>query len=271
MAQLANRCRPEDGRRPDRAPPSEKIATATTPPTALLQDASLFLDFDGTLVEIVERPDAVAVDAPLATLMNRLAGKLQGRLAIISGRPRAEIDTLLGGRGYAVAGSHGLELRWLDGRVDAPEPPAKLADIAALMRTWTAAYPGTLVEEKPFGVALHYRAAPSAERHCRTLAERLAESSGLSLQPGKMVFELRVPGADKGAALRAFMAAPPMQGTRPIFLGDDVTDEDAFAAAVALGGHGILIGPPRPTAADYRLPDVAAARLWLEQAAETLP
>jgi trehalose 6-phosphate phosphatase len=240
------------------------------PPVDLLQGSSLFLDFDGTLVEIVERPDAVAVDTSLATLMSSLADKLQGRLAVVSGRPRAEIDALFGGASFAVSGSHGLELRWPDGRSMAPETPAGLAEIAARMRALAAVYPGILVEEKPFGAALHYRGAPDSEPECRALVMRLAAESGLILQAGKMVFELRAPGADKGAALHAFLEEPPMRGTRPVFLGDDVTDEDAFAAAFSLGGHGILVGEARPTAARYRLPDVAAARAWLDAAAGAL-
>jgi trehalose 6-phosphate phosphatase len=241
------------------------------PPVDLLRGASLFLDFDGTLVEIVERPDAVQVDAALTMLMARLADKLQGRLAIISGRPRAEIDALFGDRRFAVGGSHGLELRWSDGRLDAPPPHPGFAPVIAEMRLLAAAHPGTMVEEKPFGVALHYRGAPAAEESCRALAEKLAAQAGLSLQHGKMVVELRLAGADKGSALDTFMAEPPMRGTFPVFVGDDLTDEHAFAAAARAGGHGIAVGASRPTAAHYRLPDVAATRAWLEAAADALP
>lgn len=237
------------------------------PPTNLLDGASLFLDFDGTLVDIVERPDAVAVDAPLAMLLEELADRLQGRLAIISGRPRAEIDALFGHCAFAVGGSHGLELRWPDGRSRTPDPPANLPRLIGRLRDAAARYSGTLVEEKPFGVALHYRAAPQHEGACRRLAEALAEESGYALQAGKMVFELRMRGGNKGAALEAFMTEPPMRGTRPFFVGDDLTDEDAFRAAAAAGGAGILVGAARPSAARYRLPDVAAARAWLAAAA----
>jgi len=240
------------------------------PPAGLLRGCSLFLDFDGTLVEIVERPDAVAVDTSLVTLMSRLADKLQGRLAVVSGRSRAEIDALFGGAGFAVGGSHGLELGWPDGRLIAPETPAGLGEIAARMRALAAVYPGILVEEKPFGAAIHYRGAPESAPECRALAAQLASETGLTLQAGKMVFELRAPGGDKGAALHAFMDQPPMRGTRPVFVGDDLTDEDAFAAAAALGGDGILVGEARRTAARYRLPDVDATRAWLALAAGAL-
>jgi len=270
MAQLVNRPLKQDCAGDQETNTAADSQLDEPPPLNLLHDGSLFLDFDGTLVEIVERPDAVAVDRRLATLMSRLADRLQGRLAVVSGRPRAEIDALLGGDGFAVGGSHGLELRWPDGRIIAPETPPGLAEIAAQMHALVNAHPGILVEEKPFGIALHYRSAPDAAADCHTLAERLADEFGLALQTGKMVVELRAAGGDKGAALRAFMAEPPMRGTRPLFVGDDLTDEDAFAAAAALGGHGILVGPSRPSAAHYRLPDVAAVRTWLESAEEAL-
>jgi trehalose 6-phosphate phosphatase len=270
MAQSATGPFKTDGMRRLKATGAHESRPHAAPPVDLLRGSSLFLDFDGTLVEIVERPDAVAVDAALAILMEKLARGLQGRLAIVSGRPRAEIDALFRARGLAVSGSHGLELRWPDGSVAAPAAPTGLGQVVAEMRALAAAHPGTLVEEKPFGAALHYRGAPGAEADCRVLAERLATSSGFALQQGKMVFELRVPGGDKGVALDRFMREPPMRGTRPIFIGDDLTDEHAFAAAAAFGGDGILVGPARDTAAHYRLIDVQETRAWLAAAAEAL-
>jgi len=270
MAQSATGPLDTEGVRRPEAIGARESRPHVAPPVDLLRGSSLFLDFDGTLVEIVERPDAVAVDAALTILMEKLAVGLQGRLAIVSGRPRAEIDALFRARELAVSGSHGLELRWPDGRVAAPAAPSGLGQVIAEMRALAAAHPGTLVEEKPFGAALHYRGAPGAEADCRVLAERLATSSGFALQRGKMVFELRVPGADKGVALERFMREPPMRGTRPVFIGDDLTDEHAFAAAAAFGGDGILVGPARGTAAHYRLTDVQETRAWLTAAAEAL-
>jgi trehalose 6-phosphate phosphatase len=91
----------------------------------------------------------------------------------------------------------------------------------------------------------------------------MADRHGLELQSGKMVVEVREPGPDKGAALEAFMAHPPFHGARPIFVGDDLTDEAGFAAAVRLGGYGILVGQPRVSAATFRLADVSAVESWL--------
>jgi trehalose 6-phosphate phosphatase len=237
------------------------------PPPDLLVGASLLLDFDGTLVEIAERPDAIVVDARLTSLIDRLSAALPGRVAIVSGRALDEIDRLIGAGSLAIGGSHGVELRLPDGRRSGPRPPAGLAQVVAAMRELQAVHPLLVVEEKPFGAALHYRTAPEAEAACRSLAAELAGRDGWALQEGKMVAEVRAAGQDKGAALRTLMREPPMLGTVPVFIGDDHTDETAFAAATELGGAGILVGPPRPTAALYRLDDVSAVRAWLLQAA----
>jgi len=249
---------------------SDHSDSPPAPPADLLAGASLFLDFDGTLVAIAERPDAVVVDARLDRLMTGLIDRLQGRVAIISGRSLAEIDRMIARGRVAIGGSHGLELRWPDGRTRVPAAPPGLARIVAAMRAMQAEHPALIVEEKPFSAALHYRSMPAAEESCRTLAARLADREGMSLQAGKMVFEIKAAGQDKGSALRALMEEPPMRGTRPVFVGDDETDEAAFHAAAALGGAGILVGAARPTEARYRLDDVAATRDWLEQAAGAL-
>ena len=242
-------------------------AVLLAPPlTDLARDASLFLDFDGTLVDIAPRPDAVAVDARLRGLIAALADRLDGRVAIVSGRGAEEIEALFGGVGCPIGGSHGAELRGIDNAV-APERPAALDEVAARFRGFAETLPGVLVEVKPLGVGLHYRGVPDAEAACRALAEDLAASTGLTLQRGKMVFELRAPG-DKGRAIAALMASPPFAGTRPVFLGDDLTDEPGFATVARLGGAGVLVGPARATEAAYRLPDVDAALRWLETIAE---
>jgi len=234
------------------------------PPRSLLVSASLFLDFDGTLVEIADRPDSVTVDPELAGLLSRLARRLGGRVAIISGRSIAQLDTLLGpvAQTLALSGSHGCEHRW-HGISAHPVRPESLLDVAAAMRVAGVDQPGVIIEEKSFGVALHYRLAPAFEREALLLAERLGAEHELAVQHGKMMVELRVPGSDKGVAVARLMKQPEMAGTTPIFIGDDLTDESAFAAARAAGGHGILVGATRATAADYSLPDPAAVIQWL--------
>ena len=240
------------------------------PPADLLRNAALFLDFDGTLVELQDHPDAVAVDTRLAALIDRLSAALDGRVAIISGRPVTGIRALFGNPHFAISGSHGLEVAWPDGRHTHAERPAALDRIVEQMKTFATATSGVLVEEKPLGAALHYRAAPAAEATARDLAATLAADAGLHLQTGKMMIEVRVAGADKGTALNALMQAPIFAGRTPVFLGDDDTDEPAMVAARDLGGAGILIGAPRSTAAAYRLDGVAQTISWLEAATESL-
>jgi len=240
------------------------------PPLDLLHRSSLFLDFDGTLVEIAARPDAVIVEEYVHRLIGRLCEKLEGRVAVISGRSVENIRHLLGAPTLAIGGSHGLELQWPDGRsstaVSAKTPHVLPRRLEALKER----HPALLIEQKPFGVAIHYRLAPEAEHECRTLAASLAREFDLLVQPGKMVVELKSAAADKGSTVDALMAEPPMMGTRPIFVGDDETDEAGFMAAKRKGGAGILVGAARPTSAAYRVASVDEALKWLTAACESV-
>lgn len=200
----------------------------------------------------------------LADVLEILARRLEGRLAIVSGRPAHEVAALAGTNSLLVAGSHGMEIVWPDGRSEAAARPAALDRLRQLLAAFAFDWPGLLVEEKPLGTAIHYRQVPAAAEASHSLAARLAAEHGLHLQTGKMMVELRAGGGDKGTALRRLLADGPMQGTRPVFLGDDDTDEPALAAAGELGGAGILVGPPRPTAAAYRLDGPAGVLDWLE-------
>jgi trehalose 6-phosphate phosphatase len=239
------------------------------PPSSLLDNASLFMDFDGTLVEIAERPDAVVADDALRDLLAGLCVVFVGRVAIVSGRSLAQLDEMLGplAHGLAMSGSHGNEHRW-SGVTAQPIRPATLDTATETLNIFAAAHPGVLVEPKSFSVALHYRQAQAIGPSAQAIAVRLAEEHGLGVEHGKMVVELRVAGGHKGIAVRRLMARPPMAETRPLFIGDDLTDEGGFEAARALGGAGILVGPPRATAAAFALPDVTAVRGWLASATQ---
>jgi trehalose 6-phosphate phosphatase len=237
------------------------------PPPSLLEEAALFLDFDGTLVELADTPDAIRVPAALAPLLERLRRRLGGRLAIVSGRALADLDRHLPSSDIAFSGSHGLELR-LAGGVRLPlSVPIGLDDVHDRVKAFAAGNAGLLVEEKPAGIALHYRLAPASGARAEAFMAALAKERGFALQRGAMVVELRPAGATKGDALKAFMTEPGFAGARPLFVGDDLTDEHGFEAAAALGGAGILVGPARKTAARYRLPSVAALAGWLGAAA----
>jgi trehalose 6-phosphate phosphatase len=234
------------------------------PPPLDLSATALFADLDGTLAPIRARPQDVEPDDRRAWLLDRLSAALGGRLAVISGRSLADLDRVLAGRVPAAAAVHGLVRRAADGRVivaeDSLPEPAREALFAL-----GASNPALLVEDKGPAIALHYRAAPEAKAACGAAVERLARRYGLEAQKGRMVVELRAHGPTKADATAAFMAEPPFAGARPIFLGDDLTDEDGFVAAAHLGGYGVVVGSRRPTAAAYALADVEAALAWLRQ------
>ena len=243
------------------------MASLPPPPPDLLDGAALFLDFDGTLVELAETPDSILVSPALAPMLERLRRRLDGRLALISGRSLADLERHVPLSGIAFSGSHGLELRLADGTNLPLSVPIGLDDLRDEVTRFTAACDGLLVEEKPAGIALHYRRAPAQAERAIGFMERLARQHGLAVQRGNMVVELRPEGATKGDALRAFMTEPEFAGARPVFVGDDLTDEHAFDAAAALGGAGILVGPARETAARYRVDSVTAVAEWLGVAA----
>lgn len=239
-----------------------------TPPPTLLDGAALFLDFDGTLVELADTPDAIEVAASLPSLLRTVATRLEGRLGIISGRSIEDLERHMNCTGLALSGSHGLELRLANGEHIPLAAPVDLSEARERIAQFAAGTPGLLVEDKPQSIAVHYRQAPKEGERVRELLAKIARRSGLALQAGKMVLELRPKGADKGDALRAFMAEPEFAGARPVFVGDDVTDEDAFEAAAAMGGGGILVGPERASAAQWRLPNVSSVERWLREAAK---
>ncbi len=244
------------------------MTNLSPPPPDLLEEAALFLDFDGTLVELADAPDRISVPDALGPMLERLKRKLGGRLAIVSGRSLADLEIHLPLHGIAFSGSHGLELRLADGTRLPLSIPLGLDDACEAVETFAEqSQNGFLVERKPAGVALHYRQAPEHAGRAEAFMEQLARKTGFALQRGAMVAELRAHGATKGDALKAFMTEPGFAAARPVFVGDDLTDEHGFAEAAALGGAGVLVGPPRDTAAHYRLDSVKAVADWLRAAA----
>lgn len=238
------------------------------PPVNLLDGASLFLDFDGTLVELAERPDAITVDAGLADLLDRLAERLSGRVILVSGRSIDQLDQFLGraGGAFSMVGSHGTETRVAGGAIVRPNRPESLDAAARLFAARFHGRDGVVIEAKSLGVGLHYRLDPSVESEAKGLAQAFAAANDLHVQHGKMMVELRLPGHDKGTAISALLTRAPFAGHPPVFLGDDLTDEPGFAACTEHGGAGILVGEGRNTAAHYRLPDVAAVHAFLRAA-----
>lgn len=226
---------------------------------------AFFLDLDGTLVELAETPAGAVAPAGLPRLLQRLHAENGGALALVSGRPLAELDALLGGLRLPGAGLHGLERRTVDGRIVRTVVEAAHADevwdtLAAQIRR----HPGLLAERKGAAFAIHYRRAPALAGYAHRLAHAARErlGPGYRIQRGKRVVELRPVGADKGDAVRAFLAEPAFHGRTPVFIGDDRTDEAGFAAVDAEHGVSIKVGPGA-SRAHWRLPDAAAVRGWL--------
>lgn len=232
---------------------------------------AMFLDFDGTLVEIAETPDAVHVAQTTRATLVRLQKLLDGALAIVTGREIAIVDAMLSPFRCPVAGVHGLTRRDAEGREhDKPIPPSFLDAAERQLATLAAKNPGLLVERKSHAVALHYRGRPSLEAACiAAMEELIALDERVCLVRGKMVIEARPIGGDKGSAVVDFLAERPFAGRRPVFAGDDVTDEDAFRVVNDRNGVTLKIGGGE-SRARYRLDDTAAFLHWLETTADTM-
>ncbi|HEY0646699.1 trehalose-phosphatase [Phenylobacterium sp.] len=231
-----------------------------------MAEAALFLDIDGTLAPIAARPQDVHPDARRTRLLERLREGLEGRLAVVTGRTLADVDRILEGRITCVAAVHGLVRRDRDGTLHEPKPHPGLPRAVRAMHRFAGRDCGLIVEEKGASVALHFRLARTYAAEARVLARRLASETGLVLQHGDMVEELRTPGPAKGDSIRGFMETPAFQGARPVFAGDDITDEHGFAEVERLGGFSVLVGPPRQTHARFGLRNVEDVMAWLEAA-----
>lgn len=248
---------------------SETAVPALSPEAAratlVVRHTAFFLDFDGTLVELAATPDAVIIPDALKHLLAVLQDISGGALAIISGRSIAGIDAMLTPLILPVAGLHGAEWRDAAGTVvrqfDADERIERMSEVLAEV---VAAHPGMLLEAKGVSVALHYRAVPDKEALARAAAESAVAMFGdaFVLQPGKMVFEIKPAGVNKGRAIETLLARAPFAGRTPCFAGDDLTDEAGFAAVNALGGMSIKVGAG-DTAATYRVDAVRDVLAWL--------
>lgn len=230
----------------------------TLPPFPL---AALLLDMDGTLVDLAATPDAVVVAPGLADTLVSLRRQLGGALAIVTGRPIETVDRLFGSAPGAVAGEHGGAIR------RAPEAPVERPDVPAPPSVWLEAaqaladaFPGALLEIKARGFALHYRQAPAAGPVFHAVLRALvAGSPGFQLLPAHMLWEVRPHGTDKGRAVELLMARPPFAARLPVFIGDDLTDEDGMREARKLGGAGYRV--------DAVFGDTNGVRSWLARSA----
>ncbi|MGH8510404.1 MAG: trehalose-phosphatase [Gammaproteobacteria bacterium] len=231
---------------------------------------ALFLDIDGTLLDIAATPEEVIVPPDLGVTLEKVQRALGGALALVSGRAIASIDRLFAPLRLPTAGQHGAEIRVADAEVRRADVcSATLARVRADIFTHLVAMPGVRVEDKGLGFAVHYRHAPTAKGQIeQRLAEALALHVGeLELLHGKMVVEVRAREVNKGRALEVLMRQPPFAGRIPVFVGDDLTDEDGFKAAERLGGYAIAVGHDRVQVTRYWLSEPEAVRRWLQRLA----
>lgn len=216
----------------------------------------LFLDIDGTLLDLALTPDAISVPPALPDQLASLADRLGGALALVTGRSLAYADSLFAPHVFPVAGLHGAEIR-AEGRIVQAAPTEDFLALVEALRQEAAHHPGLLVEDKGGAVALHYRLAPELGPLMAERMRHYAERAGpdFALQAGKMVFELRPARSGKGEAVARFLEAPPFLGRRPLAIGDDLTDESMFALANARGGLSVFVGRADTlTCAALRLP-----------------
>lgn len=231
-------------------------------------DWAFFLDVDGTLIEIADHPSAVNPTPRMKAIITHLRLTTDGAVALVSGRTIAELDVLfMPMTGLPAAGLHGLERRDAEGRIHfeaAAESP--LDDAKQVLRDFTKLNPGTLLEDKGTTVALHYRNAPSLEPAAQSIMHDVLRRLGddFELKSGKMVLELKPSGRHKGHAVEEFMNESPFRGRTPVFIGDDLTDEDGFRVVNRMHGYSIRVGETNHSAARYCIPDVEAVLSWLE-------
>lgn len=233
--------------------------------------SALFLDFDGTLAELASRPDAVQVHPDLVTLLNSLHQRLDGALALITGRAREDLEPMLASPWpWPAAFEHGAVRLSYHGDTVAARPSGLDRALAAAEHL-VERHGGLLLERKHTSISLHYRLAPSLGTLCESTLERaIANAPDLQLLRGKAVVEVKSTNVSKGLAIEAFMREAPFAGRVPVFAGDDVTDEAGFTVVQSLGGHGIKVGDG-PTRARHRCPDPEALRHWLADALLTIP
>jgi trehalose 6-phosphate phosphatase len=233
------------------------------PPPAL--DWCLFLDVDGTLVELTDTPSQTAADPEIKSLLREVAERLGGAVALVSGRKIATLDELFAPLKLPAAGLHGVERRKAGGAIQgASFVDSQLDGARAAIKMLVEAHPGTLFEDKDRTLAVHFRLAPQFAEIMRQSIIDIAKPLGTNyhIQNGKMLFEIKPRGFSKATAIKAFMKESPFGGRQPVFIGDDLTDQDGFAIVEAQGG--ISIGVGDGVRGQFYLDDVAAVRSCLK-------
>jgi trehalose 6-phosphate phosphatase len=240
--------------------------------TSVGRPVALFLDVDGTLLDIADRPERVAVPPEVVVALTGADRNLDGALALVSGREFVELDRLFRPLKLRGAAVHGAELRFEPSAapVRAPETSELPGSLWNALTEALREFPGTFAENKRYSFTVHYRLAPEAEESLRKAVTRLVQAElrvAVQLMNARRAIELKAPGYDKGRAIEALLSVPPFSDRTPIYVGDDTTDEAGFAVVSARGGFAYAVGQPRPGARGLfaRPSDV---RAWLEEFAD---
>lgn len=225
------------------------------------EDAALFLDFDGTLVDIADRPDGIAIPGDLARLLGDLDAALGGALAIVSGRRLDDLEAFLPDFAGIMVGGHGAERRIAGQRQTHPVAgSAALENATRIVQDAATRHPGLIAETKPTGIVLHYRQCPDREAHVREIMETLVRDvPGAELHAAKMAFELRPDDIGKDRAVAELLKKTAFARRVPVFFGDDATDEPAMRYAQENGGVACKVGDGESVAM-LRLPDPHSVR-----------
>jgi trehalose 6-phosphate phosphatase len=231
---------------------------------AISRDLGLFLDVDGTLVELQETPAEVVVGEPLKTLLTVVSKRLEGAVALVSGRSIETLDVLFEPLIFPAAGLHGVERRSASGeRRGANYSDPALAPARLALRAFVESHPGTLLEDKGRALALHFRLAPEFEAGARQAVSALVRPlmPAYHVQEGKMVLEIKPHAFSKATAIEEFLKEPPFAGRTPVVVGDDLTDQSGFRLVESVGGISIAVG--HRVQGQWRLDNPAAVRQWL--------
>ncbi|CAA0094627.1 Trehalose-6-phosphate phosphatase [Starkeya nomas] len=236
-------------------------------------DWALFLDIDGTLIEHADHPEGITIPEDLPDLLTRLQLTLGGAVALVSGRTIDWMDRRFAPARLPASGQHGAEIRLAP---DAPAVPIPIPrwrhPLEEALDRELATWPGTYIEHKPLSLAVHFRAVP---QFGDAIMQKVIDvgtglGDGVEFLKGRFVIEVRQGGHDKGSAVEQFMRSTLFTGRRPVFLGDDVTDEDGFRAARQAGGLAVAVGPRPTQQADHRLATPSEVRDWLNRLPEAL-
>lgn len=242
-------------------------------------DWALFLDVDGTLVELTDHPDQVQPAPELVSILHHAAAVFDGALALVTGRTIESVDAMLGSTGLIIAGQHGQHIRNADGQIIQMPPKSAALDAACRRaRILGQIHPALFVEDKTAGVAVHYRNAPELAATVHAFGDDIAAAfeGTIEVLNGKAVVEIKPAGYDKGTAVHTLMSRPPFSGRRPVFVGDDITDENGFCAANDVGGESIRVmgrdvgTESHGTVATHELSDVKEVHQWLRNLTTTL-